>query len=77
MRRPKVFGRIFGYVVCVSWFSRRSPRIAWSMWFAGFLWRHLMRRSPVNRRKSARKFNRKASSTKLVNVRPMRGGFRL
>lgn len=38
-----------------------------------------MRRMPVNKYKSARKFRRQAQRTKAVNVRamPMRGGFRL
>ncbi|WNK12793.1 MAG: hypothetical protein [Microvirus sp.] len=38
-----------------------------------------MRRSPVNKARSARKFRRNVGRTKAVNIRPipMRGGIRL
>lgn len=38
-----------------------------------------MRRKKVNKRKSARKFNKAAKRTKSINVRgaPRRGGFRI
>lgn len=36
-----------------------------------------IRRTPNNRRKSARKFNRSATKTHKYNVMVMRGGWRL
>jgi len=38
-----------------------------------------MRRSPVNKGKSTRQFNKQSNKTKAINVapRPMRGGYRL
>lgn len=37
----------------------------------------VLRRAPANKRKAAAKFRRNVSRTKAINVRPMRGGYRL